>query len=349
MAIVLPESTFGNPSHRYVLSFLRERVRFLGLVSLPEDLFQPYTHAKACVVFLEKRKARSSAVDGSIFMGVVKWCGHDSRGNPIPRDDVPEIAKHFRRLRDDPATKAERFGFLIGPSEITDSIYIPKYYDPEIKSDLLTLGESHELVTVGELVERGVLAPIATGHEVGKLAYGTGDIPFIRTSDLANWELKIDPKQGVSREIARPIAAKQGVKPYDILMVRDGTYLVGTSAMLTQDDTDLIFQSHLYRIRVKKAEALSPFLLLALLNTSLVKRQIRSKQFTQDIIDTLGQRVLELVLALPKDPKVRDEIIARTGIIVESRARLRRDAREVVRMALGSAEVAEKDALAEVL
>ena len=29
-----------------------------------------------------------------------------------------------------------------------------------------------------------------TGDEIGKMAYGTGDIAFIRTSDFSNWEIK---------------------------------------------------------------------------------------------------------------------------------------------------------------
>jgi len=30
-----------------------------------------------------------------IFMGIAKWCGHDSRGLPIPHDDVPMILEKF--------------------------------------------------------------------------------------------------------------------------------------------------------------------------------------------------------------------------------------------------------------
>ena len=36
--------------------------------------------------------------------------------------------------------------------------------------------------------------------------------------------------------------------------------------------------------------------------------QIQSKRFTQDIIDTLGKRVYELVLPIPKDPSLRQNI-----------------------------------------
>lgn len=72
-----------------------------GFVSLPEEVFQPYTHAKTCVVFLQKRQPEPNE---SIEMAIADWCGHDSRGNPTVRqteaglqllDDLPEIGSHM--------------------------------------------------------------------------------------------------------------------------------------------------------------------------------------------------------------------------------------------------------------
>ncbi|MGQ4809970.1 hypothetical protein NKDENANG_03413 [Candidatus Entotheonellaceae bacterium PAL068K] len=82
---------------------------------------------------------------------------------------------------------------------------------------------------------------INTGHEVGKLAYGTGPIPFIRTSDIANWEIKLDPKHAVSTEIYEGFKDRQDVQAGDILMVRDGTYLVGTCAIVSKADTAIVY------------------------------------------------------------------------------------------------------------
>lgn len=132
------------------------------------------------------------------------------------------------------------------------------------------------------------------------MAYGTGNIPFIRTSDIANWDIKIDPKQGISEDIYEGLKEKQDIKPYDILMVRDGTYLIGTCAMLLPDDVKIVYQSHIYKIRSNDFDKLDPYLLLGLLSSPIVKRQIRSKQFTQDIIDTLGGRINELILPILK-------------------------------------------------
>ncbi|TON78636.1 hypothetical protein, partial [Vibrio parahaemolyticus] len=65
-----------------------------------------------------------------------------------------------------------------------------------------------------ELHDKGIIE-ISTGDEVGKLAYGTGNIPFVRTSDISNWEVKLDPKHGVSEEIFQKYAKRQDVQEGD--------------------------------------------------------------------------------------------------------------------------------------
>ncbi len=121
-------------------------------------------------------------------------------------------------------------------------------------------------------------------------------IPFVRTSDITNWEIKTIPKQGVSEEIYQLYAEKEDVQSGDILLVRDGTYLIGTNCIVTQLDIPMIFQSHILKFRVVDKEKIDPYLLFLALNSSLVQRQIRTKQFTRDVIDTLGQRFKEVII-----------------------------------------------------
>lgn len=161
------------------------------------------------------------------------------------------------------------------------------------------------------------------------MAYGTGTIPFIRTSDISNWELKSDPKQGVSPAIYESFQKKVDVRAGDILMVRDGTYLIGISAIITEQDTRMLFQSHILKLRVNPNTLISHWLLFACLNSDIVRRQIRSKQFTQDIIDTLGNRIQEIIIPVPKDAAKRLAIEETTKTVVEERARLRDLARRV--------------------
>lgn len=104
LGIVLLESLFGMPKYRYVVDYLMRQTKILALVSLPEDLFQPNTHAKTCVLICEKTIPTTRH---PIFMCEVKWCGHDSRGNPTYRidqngsritlDEIPKVADLFHR------------------------------------------------------------------------------------------------------------------------------------------------------------------------------------------------------------------------------------------------------------
>lgn len=217
-------------------------------------------------------------------------------------------------------------GFVRALSKLRKNVFMPRYYDPELEADIAVLSGSHRMVPLAKLVKDGVLS-WDTGIEVGKMAYGTGDIPFVRTSDISNWELKSDPKQNVSEEIYE--ANRQDVRAGDIFVVRDGTYLVGISCILTEKDTKILYCGGLYKLRVETPEQLDPCLLLALLNAPVVRRQMRAKQFTRDIIDTLGKRLFEVLLPIPKDAGTCDRIAKETREVIETRAKLRDRTKEI--------------------
>ena len=351
MGIVLPEAVFGMPTYEYVVAYLRERTKIRGVISMPEALFKTSgkggTHAKVCVLILENSKPKDGE-DWEIFMAEAKWCGHDSRGNPTIRadkdgkdvllDDVPLIATRYKELVEGKKSNGDLLGFKTRISALKRDNFIAKYYDPKLQADLKALSKTHELVSLEQLIEAKILS-WSTGIEVGKMAYGTGKISFVRTSDISNWELKGDPKQGVSEAIYED--NKQDVQPHDIFVVRDGTYLVGSSAILTEQDTKILYCGGMYKLRVRQPEKLDPFLLLALLNTPIVRRQMRSKQFTRDIIDTLGKRLFEVVLPLPKDAKLRQRIADETREVIETRASLRDRAKAIALEIEGTAPAGE--------
>jgi len=328
LGIIAPESMFCNPSHRHIIQYIKTIARIKVVVSLPEELFQPYTHAKTCAVVIEKIKTNSEK-GHEIFMGIAKWCGHDSRGLPIQPDDLPKILEKYMEYQSNGSLTYDHLGFVIDEREIRENVYLPKYYNPEITRKLEALKPTHDLVVLGELVRKKVIS-LATGHEVGKLAYGGGRIPFIRTSEIANWEIKLDPKHGLSEAVYDELKDKQDVQENDILMVRDGTYLVGTCGLVTKYDVKIVYQSHIFKIRSNKPEILHPFILLAVLTSPIVKEQIASKRFTQDIIDTLGGRIRELILPIPKDEKKRREIIEDVRSVIEHKNAARDLARKTI-------------------
>lgn len=332
MGIVLPESILSNKSYRYVVEYLLEKSSIQAVIGMPEALFKTSgkggTHTKTCLVIAEK-KGKQSDKKNMIFMAEAKWCGQDSRARTIPNNDLPQIGENLKLFKQNETFDQSALGFMIDAGAVQSNVLCPRYYDPQVNDDLTSLENTHTLLTFGQLVKDGILK-VSTGDELGKLSYGSGDIPFIRTSDLSNWELKADPKHGVDRKIFESFKKKQDVQVNDILMVKDGTYLIGTCAIVTEYDREIIYQSHLYKIRIMPNNlGLNPFLLLAVLTSPVVQRQIKSKQFTQDIIDSLGERINELVLPIPKSEELCQEITEMVRTVINDRV----EARELAKKA----------------
>ncbi|PRY24956.1 hypothetical protein CLV78_102129 [Aliiruegeria haliotis] len=243
-----------------------------------------------------------------------------SEQNSISQNVSRIIGADFRMLRERPETN---LGFRIKPSGIKSRILIPKYYDPSLVADIEAKAAEHDAnwIEISELVASGLLS-VTTGVEVGKLAYGTGEIPFLRTSDIAGLEVRHDPKHCVSHAIFEQYEDKASLEPNDILLVRDGTYLVGSSALVGNETGPSLCCGGMYRLRSNNKDELDPIVLLALLNQPLSRRQMRAKQFTRDVIDTLGKRLLEVLIPSPFSPNSL-EMGARLSAEMRRKARVR--------------------------
>ncbi|MDD5710883.1 MAG: restriction endonuclease subunit M, partial [Candidatus Colwellbacteria bacterium] len=257
------------------------------------------------------------------------WCGHDSRGNGIPKNDLPQILENYLAFKRGIYRGQDYLGYVIKEDQIEDLILAPRYYNVEIENSKSRLQKRHALFTIRELVDKGIIE-ISTGDEVGKLAYGSGEVPYIRTSDIANWEIKLDAKHRVDRAIYEKIKDKQDIQEGDILMVKDGTYLIGTVAIVTRLDLESIYQSHIYKIRVRENDlGLTPYNFLGLLSSSFVQKQIRSKQLTQDIIDSLGKRIYDLHIPIAKNGEMLSEIHNKILKVVDLKTRAKKGTLEV--------------------
>ncbi|MCP4111214.1 MAG: N-6 DNA methylase, partial [Desulfobacteraceae bacterium] len=336
--IILPEGIFGNPSKRYVWDYIRKHASVIGVVSLSQQTFQPSTHIKTSVIFLEKRiKSRNS-----VFMAIADSVGHnkngkeiykkkndgsfvtDGCGNNILDDDTPAIAVNFKKYLNQQLGREDKSGFTVLTDHINENIFIPESYNPEIKQKLSQVKKTgqYQLVTIGELVKKQVIH-IKRGNEVGSQYYGTGDVPFVRTTDIVNWEINMDPVKAVSELIYNKYKEQQDVRTNDILFVNDGTFLIGRSAIITRVDKKCIIQSHLRKIRVLRQEYTDPFYLFYLLNSRIVQKQIAAHTFVQATLSTLGNRILEIVLPIHTDKREMQAISNEIREIIEVKTELR--------------------------
>lgn len=304
IGIVVPESMISNKKYAYVVEYIMDTCYIKAVIGMPDDLFKTSgkggTHTKTCLLVLEK-KGKKDRTPYNIFMAEAKWCGHDSRGREIPNDDIPAITENYLEYLKTATVPNSPLGFTISSDEIENMVIAPRAYVYRLSSQCSLNSEAYSFVKIEQLIDDKALQ-ISTGDEVGKLAYGTGTIPFIRTSDISNWEIKSDPKHLLSEEVYDSLAKKQDVQEGDILMVKDGSYLIGTCAMISKYDTKIVYQSHLYKIRVfPNKYGIDRYYLLAALSSDYLKTQITSKTLSQDIINSLGDRLKELSIPIPSD------------------------------------------------
>ncbi len=347
MAIVLPEGIFGNTSDRYIISYLLENFTILAVISCSSVAFAPHTHIKTSLLFVEKTKQQK---DYPIFFAIADNVGHDKNGKEIYRigetgipltdhegrkviaDDLPIIVQNYRVFRSNKHLDYSALGFILNRDDLVNNILIPAYYDPDVRERLHTyrLNSEFTVISLGELIEKRFLS-ITRGHEIGAKAYGTGTIPFVRTSDIINLEIDINPLKQVSEDIYNQYKRKQDINAGDILIVNDGTFLIGRTAMITEHDEKIIIQSHFRRIRITgENPIIDKYLLLWSLNSEIVQKQIKAKTFIQATISTLGDRLKEIVLVLPSDPKVKRKISSEFETIVMQKQALKERYKQLI-------------------
>lgn len=307
LGIVLPEGIFGNKTCGYIWDYVRSKGEILGFIDCPRTTFQPGTDTKTNILFFRKSKDANSNKSAKIAVAIN--CGHDRRGRAVSSnganhlDDFPLIAKDWC---------SEKHAFCFD-AEITNPYYlIPRYYDKKtnylLEADARSL--SADVLSFDEMITKGWLT-IKKGHEVGSDAYGTGDVPFVRTSDISNFEISIDPTKSVSEEIYQRYSKEQNLRPGNILMVVDGRYRIGRSAILHSYNSKCIAQSHLRIISINEnASPLDPFEFLYLLSLKSVQRDIRSLVFIQSTLGSIGTRVKEIKIPVPrkKDKTFKDKV-----------------------------------------
>ena len=295
LAIVLPEGVFGNHRQGYVWSWLRRLGSIEALLDCPRTTFQPGTDIKTNVLMFRRSGRSGRQHRHATKIAVAHHCGHDCRGRTHGVGDLPH--------RDDFADLAARFNAAKNDWSAVDlsdcSYFVPRYHLHEVAQS----GPERDLVgaarwaRLDELVSDGVLL-VRKGHEVGARHYGTGEIPFIRTSDLANQEVRSDPTKAVSQEVYERHRVAQALAPETILLVADGRYRIGTTAILAHADLPCVVQSHLRIFQVAQTDVVDPYELLFALNLAQSKERLRRLVFVQSTLGTLGGRLMQLELPI---------------------------------------------------
>lgn len=340
MAIVLPDGIFGNPTDGYIREWIKDKAEILAVIDCPHNTFMPHTHTKTSVLVLKKWK-QSKQKNYPVMMSVVEKCGHDTRGNEVYikqgekevlDEEFSKTASIFKQHPNRIIKGFNRLGFTLYEQDLIDGILIPRYYDPDTIKTLEQMGDSgkFEMKSIQSLVDEKLLSVKGVGSTAASTAYNIYDkIPFLRTSDIGAWETRNYAVQNVSEITYLKYKQKQNLKEGDILFIKDGTYRIGEIIILTKYDLKMLVQSHFLKIRSLDHDKLNPYLLLYLLHVPIVRKQIDEKTFVQATLSTIGDRLNEIIVPIPKDKILREKIANEVREKITLRAQARAEIRDI--------------------
>lgn len=302
LAIVLPETVFHGSSKAHLRHYISSRASIEAVIELPHNTFRPHCNAKTCLLI-----ARRGGKQGDVLMAAPEAMGHDHKGNTLYRlddpetvwDDLPTVISELG----DPYDEGNEFVFMEPGHDIAEwPHWMPRYY--RHKQTHTVPPEGREWVTLGELLEAGILN-VWPGHGSPPAQQkGEGDIPYVRVADIVNWEAYRNPTSGVPEWVYRELTnGKHKPQPRDILFVKRGSYRIGSVAMVSDLDDKLVLTSEILTLRVTEPNefGITPFYLLALLSSEPVQRQIPSYTFVDTTLPNIGTRWQELQLPIHRD------------------------------------------------
>lgn len=318
IVIVLPESVFHAPSLAYVRNYIRGIGSVEALIDLPHNSFRPHCNAKTCLIMIRK-----GAAQGSVTMATPQEMGHDLQGKPLHRPGTEEIWDDLavvEREIADPDNSANQHTFLANADAVSDHCWVPRYhrglvFPPVVPPDCAG-------APLGALVDDGTISAF-DGHGSPRASQkGLGPVPYIRVADIVNWELYHNPVARVPESERRRLKAERRPPEVDdVLLVRRGSYRIGTVAIVGPRDLEAVLTSELLTLRVNEpnSRGITAHYLLAMLATATVQEQIPPKVCVDTTLPNLGDRWRSIVVPIHLDPEERNAVARAAEAIVEQK------------------------------
>jgi len=221
---------------------------------------------------------------------------------------------------------SEEKTYIVNSANLMD-VFTPKFYYPKYLNTLKALKKKFKTIKLGEI------ADIKRGDEVGSENYRKyidrrdSDIPFIRTSDLVNYEIDNYPDYYIDEEIYKEL--KQDLREGDIIYTKDGK--IGLSAILTAEDK-CILASGLARIRIKKD--LDPHYVFLVLSTNIGYYQAMQRVVIAATLPHLQQERLGEI----EIPIINDQTKDKISQLVAEAFKLKAEKKKLFREALTMVE-----------
>jgi type I restriction enzyme M protein len=332
LAIVLPETFLFSSSFRWFVDWICRTVTITHIVDVPMVAFEEFCRAKTCLLFVRKS---APPMRHQITMSFPRSLGQDKNGNPLYLmnnagerhrgeldNEMADAVQHLVALDYSEERNAKqgqrptnlRFAFHIEQDKArARGVLVPRFWwrtDTENSMAAWIKEHPSDLVTLGELFDRGIIETFEGHGSPPGHSRRTGDIPYVKVTDLKNWRINENPTNFIHADVAAKLKRRGPELRYgDIVTPSRASSNIGQFSMVMPWQTHVVFTKEILLIRVAKNDAeIDSFLLLALFSLKVVQDQYSNLALMQTNRDHLGDHWREVVVPLPKTPEAREAV-----------------------------------------
>jgi len=259
MAMVLPSGILGNEQEEYLRQYILDKSHLFAIVELPFETFSPNVTINTNVLFIQKGESNKK----DIFVSINEYCGHDKKGRPIEKDDIPNVAEiyHSKQTND--------LNFFI-KQNFLESSFVAKRYLKKYTDNLEKITNSkYDVVDFGSIitsVHNGANIDDASIYVEKKQG-----IPYILVKSITKEGINFENLKYIkqSLETNRDVI-KNTVDEDSIVMTRAGNS--GIAANIPPDLKGAAASGFLINIKIKKE--IDPYYVVSFLNSEYGQMQL---------------------------------------------------------------------------
>lgn len=209
-------------------------------------------------------------------------------------------------------------------------IAVPVYYDTrtlkEYRQELKDTWPKFKSVSLGELMDKEELV-LHGGHGSPSADMRTGDIPYIKVSDLRAGQVNINPTNLVSEIVARKHwrGNDSGLKPFDLITPARTSKNIGEVAVLMPGQERVVLTKEMLVMRPGPKAKFDGFYLLWAMSLKVVRQQWKRIVFMQTNREDTGQRFREIQIPMAPTSKARTKVAEPFRRYYEGTAKLRQE------------------------
>ena len=285
MAMVLPSGILGNEKEAYLRQYLRQKANLFAIVELPSETFSPHITINTSVLFIQKGKKDKK----NIFISINKYCGHDKKGRPFKKDDIPYVANFYKN------NKSNKNNFFIKSSLLEDN-FIAKRYLKKYVDNLKKINKSkHEIVNFEQVIKS-----IHNGSNIdssSEYVEKEEGMPYILVKSITKEGINFENLKYIKKSLkTNKDVVKNIVDESNIIITRAGN--AGIASNIPPDLVGGVASGFLVNVKLKKG--INPYYVVSFLNSKYGQMQLERISSGSILKSIRSSDLKQIKIILPK-------------------------------------------------